>query len=176
MKDSSDDGSCSTTTIISSSFKNNSDGSILKKDNRTRPEGDDGRCSKPFSKLVYGKKRKFHGNSHTKVKNVNVSVGSTKEKMSHDSRSHKKVVDIPRVFPKESIEGYRLIDMVILRDIIAKLKCPDCNSKQLLLFEDALKKKGLASSLSVKCCECEFVLNRYTSNVYQIQVNVIVVE
>ena len=55
--------------------------------------------------------------------------------------------------------------MVILRDIIANRKCPDCNSKQLLLFEDTLKKKGLASSLSVKCCECEFVLNRYTSNV-----------
>ena len=35
---------------------------------------------------------------------------------------------------------------------------------QLLLFEDT-SKKGLASSSSVKCCECEFVLNRYTSSV-----------
>ena len=54
--------------------------------------------------------------------------------------------------------------MVILRDIIANLNCPNCNSKQLLLFEDILKKKkGLASSLSVKCCKCGFLINRYTS-------------
>ena len=150
MEDSSDDGSCSTITTISLSFKNNSDDSILKKDNRTRPEGDSGRCSKPFSKLVYGKKRKFHGNRHTKVKNVNVSVGSIKGKLLHDPRSHKKVIDIPKVFPKESIEGYRLIEMIILRTFKVGNNVSDCNSKQLLLFEDVLKKKGLAFSLSVK--------------------------
>ena len=69
-----------------------------------------------------------------KVKIVNVSVGSTKEKLPHDTRSHKKVVDIPKVFPKESIEWYGLIYMVIIRDNIANLQCPDCNFKQLLFF------------------------------------------
>ena len=55
--------------------------------------------------------------------------------------------------------------MGILRDIINNLNCPGCNSKNLLLFENTQKKKGLASYLSVKCCICGFVINRYTSSV-----------
>ena len=156
----SDTDSSSTSTIISSSSKY-SDASIVKKDDRIRALGDAGRCSKPTSKNLYRKGRKFHGNRYTKKGS---SLTSTKEKKKvHDSRSHKKVIDIPTEFPKESIEGYRIIDMCILRDIINNLN--GCNSKNILLFENTQKKKGLASYLSVKCCICGFVINRYTSSV-----------
>ena len=158
----SDTNSSSTSTIISSSSKY-SDASIVEKDDRIRALGDAGRCSKSTSKNVYRKGRKVHGNRYTKKGS---SITSTKEKKKvHDSRSHKKVIDIPTEFPKESIEGYRIIDMGILRDIINNLNCPGCNSKHLLLFENTQKKKGLASYLSVKCCICGFVINRYTSSV-----------
>ena len=137
----------STSTIISSPSKY-SDASIVKKDDRIRALGDAGRCSKSTSKNVYRKGRKFHGNRYTKKG----SLTSTKEKKKvHDSRSHKRVIDIPTEFPKESIEGYRIIDMGILRDIINNLNCPGYNSKNLLLFENTQKKKGLTSYLFVKC-------------------------
>ena len=98
------------------------------------------------------------------IRRMVVVLLAQKKKKVHDSRSHKKVIDIPTEFPKESIEGYRIIDMGILRDITNNLNCPGCNSKNLLLFENTQKKKkGLPSYLSVKCCICGFVINRYTS-------------
>ena len=112
----SDTDSSSTSTTISSSSKY-SDASIVKKDDRIRALGDAGRWSKSTSKNVYRKGRKFCGNRYK-----GSSLTSTKEKKKvHDSRSHKKVIDIPTEFPKESIEGYRIVDMGILRDISATL-------------------------------------------------------
>ena len=124
----SDTDSSSTSTIISSSSKY-SDASIVKKDDRIRALGDAGRCSKSTSKNVYRKGRKFH--IYTKKGST---LTSTKEKKKvHDSRWHKKVIDIPTEFPKESIEGYRIIDMGILRDIINNLNCPGCKFQKFII-------------------------------------------
>ena len=62
-----------------------------------------------------------------RVKRVGVVAAPNKKQ---DSRSHKKLVDIIKKSPKENIE-----------DIITNLNCPECNSKNLLLFENTQKRK-----------------------------------
>ena len=119
---------------------------------------------KQLRKMFIVRKGSFTETDLQKVKRI-ARVVATTNKNKQDSRSHKKIVDIIKESPKDNIEGYMLVDMVILRDIITNLNYPECNSKNLLSFENTQRRKGLASSLLVKCSNCEFVINRYTSSV-----------
>ena len=79
--------------------------------------------------------------------------------------SHKKVKTIVSETPKSTdpVSGYRFMDLQILNSVISDLTCPECKSKKLKLQENVGRKKGLASSLYVFCCECEYKNDFYTS-------------
>ena len=54
-----------------------------------------------------------------------------------------------------------MVDMEIMQAIISQLCCPECYENKLIL-EDDYKKKGLSSSLCIKC-DCGYVSSFYTS-------------
>ena len=96
---------------------------------RKRPSGDSGRCTKQARK-----KRKGPPNRYTKLKN-----GATKKKDSPVS-----VKKIKRVRKRKTccLEGYRLIDVQILENMICSLACPSCFETDLFVVEDPNKKEG----------------------------------
>ena len=58
---------------------------------------------------------------------------------------------------RESISGFRLIEMSILSKVLSLLACPNCyNTSSLKLTDVADKKKGLSSYLKVYCDDCIF--------------------
>ena len=59
-------------------------------------------------------------------------------------------------------EGFRLVDIGILEDMVSSLACPECFENDLYLEEDHSKKKGLAVHISIKC-SCGYVKNNYMS-------------
>ena len=98
---------------------------------RSRPVGDDGRCSKQASKQRYSKKRKFAGNQYTKT-----------------TKKQRKVKRVYLQKKNSTLEGYRLVDMEIFHNIISSLVCPECYGA-LQAEEDSSKKKGLASFIII---------------------------
>ena len=60
------------------------------------------------------------------------------------------------------MDGYRLIDMRILSELIECLLCPECKSPCIQIYENLAAKKGLASSV-VLTCQCDFQRSFYTS-------------
>lgn len=107
--------------------------------------GDAGRCKKQLSKRTYSKKRRFCGNQHTKVK----------PKQSKPASSTK-VVSIRKGSSKHMIEGFRLIDMTVLRTLLNSVACPNCKTINLHIDEDHNKRRGLAIYMNVYCVECDF--------------------
>ena len=103
--------------------------------------GDASRCVKQSAKKRYTRKRKYGGNQYAKVKeskNITTPV------------SVKKVHDVKKRKPNRN-QGYRLFDIPNFEDIVTSLACPDCREKKLCVEEDSLKKKGLASFISIQC-------------------------
>ena len=105
---------------------------------RSRPVGDDERCSKQ-SKQKYLKKRKFAGNQYTKT---------TNKKVQKEPVSQGKVKRVYLQKKNSTLEGYRLVDMEIFHNIISSIVCPECYGA-LQAEEDTSKKKGLASFIII---------------------------
>ena len=126
---------------------------------RKRPPGNAGRCVKDAAKRKYPKKR-VHWR---KKRAANDDQNLTPEKKLDTPVSVKKVKQIKKV-NKSKCEGYRLVDMEIMQAIISQLCCPECYENKLILEEDDYKKKGLSSSLCIKC-DCGYVSSFYTSKV-----------
>ena len=121
---------------------------------RSRDVGDAGRCSKQSSKRRYTKrKRIFYGNRHTK------SAESSTSKKTPVSVQKIKTVKRRKICKNE---GFRLVDIGILEDMVSSLACPECFENDLYLEEDHSKKKGLAVHISIKC-SCGYVKNNYMS-------------
>ena len=55
-----------------------------------------------------------------------------------------------------SLEGYRLIDVQIIENMICSLVCPCCFEKGLLVVGDPIKRKGFASHISIRC-KCGYI-------------------
>ena len=64
---------------------------------------------------------------------------------------------------KKKVEGFRLLDMVILNGFITTLTCPDCLECTITVNENFTKKKGLSSFLSIECSNCQFSKGSYSS-------------
>ena len=113
------------------------------------------RCSKQVSKRCHSKKRRFHGNQHSS------------KKLDHNKKevpiSHKKVKGVRMLSSKKKVEGFRLLDMVILNGFITTLACPDCLECTITVNENFTKKKGLSSFLSIECSNCQFSKGSYSS-------------
>ena len=150
-------------------------------------------CRKKFSTKTYRKRRGFHGRCSWQQQNYVNSVNKSLHDVNSDSNSvnnvnidgendsqnenietltpsQKKVVNVENDDPKGSknISGYMLLDMEILGNLFSTLlPCPNClNIGTLQLLEDADKKKGFASFLTLTCqlTDCEFKHGFYTSN------------
>ena len=119
--------------------------------------GNQGRCAKQRTKKNYPKKRKYHPPKNEKSAEVGAATAT--------STSQTKVVDVDISSDSEHskpVEGYRLFDLNMLSTLVADLLCPNCCDKQLYISENASKRKGLASFISVKCT-CGFSKSEYTS-------------
>ena len=62
---------------------------------------------------------------------------------------------VRKLSSKKKVEGFRLVDVVILNDFITTLACPDCLECTLTVNENFTKKKGLSSFLSIECSNCQ---------------------
>lgn len=129
------------------------------------------------------KKRKGFATKESKsvnidVNNVNVNTETNsgektppstpskeEEPVITDTVSHSKIQEIVSATPKssDSINGYRIIDVSILKSIFELMRCPECTASYLTLQEIFEKKKGLASFLVVKCTACDYAIDFYTS-------------
>ena len=67
----------------------------------------------------------------------------------------------------ERPEGYRLLDMNIYEEILSAVLCPECCNEGLHVEEDDSKRKGLVNFILVKCTNCGFTLQKYTSKTVQ---------
>ncbi|XP_032238287.2 uncharacterized protein LOC5512949 [Nematostella vectensis] len=63
------------------------------------------------------------------------------------------------------VTGYRFVDMDILSNIFALLRCGDCGEFCLVLGEDEHNRKGCASKLRLTCQNCDWKHITYTSKV-----------
>ena len=140
-----------------------------KKDEET---GNSKHCNKESSKKKYRRKRKFCGNQWTK-KQVNTEVNSTPNKTKTGesvvseadisvTRSAKKVTNIVATEAK-GFEGYRLIDVSVLGEMVDLFSCPECQNNGLEIHENTLKRKGLSSYIELSCTNCTFKYSTYTS-------------
>ena len=129
--------------------------------------GNASKCAKKSSKRNYTRKRKFKGNQYTDKHNIiNAEQGTTKtrrqsvvteeDKMS--SASSKKVKEVTAT-KSDGLEGFRLVDMSILRNIIGLFSCPECEEDGCVY----IGRKGLASCLQIECTNCSFSYTTYTS-------------
>ena len=107
--------------------------------------GDQGRCTKQRAKKSYSKKRKYHPPQNKTKK--------TETEHNTSSTSHKKVTDVnlpDSSLQKEAVEGYRLLEMSVFAKLLCDLLCPECYESQLSVSTDTVKRKGLASYVSIK--------------------------
>ena len=68
--------------------------------------------------------------------------------------------------PKDSIlpTGFTIINLSFLSDVFSLLTCPNCSTENILkLLDIEEKKNGLARFMQIKCRDCEFKDNFYTS-------------
>lgn len=135
---------------------------ISQKDSRKRELGNAGRCTKKSSKATYSKKRKYHGKRTKTVADV-VSSDNNKKRKSSVPVSQRKIKRVYKLPRKQSIQGFRFVDMQIMQDIISDLCCPQCYEVGTLYMEETSdKKKGLSSHLTVTC-DCGYEKETYTS-------------
>ena len=131
--------------------------------------GDDGRCMKQAAKRNYkSKKRTFHGNKHTSKPKSKVVVNNNNTEqdtvLKRRTRSETKILNIPVKEEERTVNGYRLFDMVIFEDIIKSLGCPECkHTSSLYVKEEESKRKGCASCIVIKCIQCTYAMEKYTS-------------
>ena len=135
---------------------------------RVRLPGNEGRCTKQSSKRKSkSKKRTFHGNRYSKSSTLKSSskVVNNAETVSSGTitRSEWKIHNILPKEPERTIEGYRLFDMVIFKDIIKSLGCLNCKQSTLYVDEIDTKRKGCASYIIIKCFQCTYTMGKYTS-------------
>ena len=87
---------------------------------------------------MYRKSRRFHGNQHSNK--AKKKTTDRKSSVTEDARkstiSGKKIMDISAPKYTQNIDGYRLVDMSILDNIINKLLCPSCQGFGLHTSED----------------------------------------
>ena len=100
-------------------------------------EEDAGRCSKQASKRNYSRKRRFKGNQFTSSSGSGDGTGSKKSKSKSKKvpASLKKVKHIRKLSNKKMTEGFRIIDITILSNLISCFACPECKQCSLLLDE-----------------------------------------
>ena len=95
---------------------NATEATSTEEDNRQRRKGNAGRCSKQVSKQEnLLKKRRYHGKT---------GGGGPSKKQSKSPVSVRKVETI-RKHSAGDIQGYRLLDITILKDIFMGLSCPE---------------------------------------------------
>ena len=59
---------------------------------------------------------------------------------------------------------YIFMDSSILEMLISVIGiCPDCQSKELKIYNDVPKKKGLSNCIVITCSECNFSYSTYSS-------------
>ena len=139
------------------------------KDNRVRSLGNEGRCTKQRSKRVYHKKRKGFCKKQSKGANDSTlmsdntgvidssTVSSVVDPASMETIiSFEKITDVEDVIDRDNDvnnnNGNRLINMEMLANLFSPLTCPNCHESDCLqMEEDADKKKGLATFISIKC-------------------------
>ena len=63
----------------------------------------------------------------------------------------------------KELEGYRLFHMVIFKDIIKSLGCPNCKQSTLYVDENDSKREGCDSYIIIKCFQCTYTMGKYTS-------------
>ena len=110
---------------------------------------------------------------NTESNNKSVNIESNNESVNSESIinlsatsvSSQKVQNFEATTPKERdrIAGYRIIDTTILSHVISMLLCPECESSSLSLGDKVSKKQGLASLLHIKCLNCKYMNEFYTS-------------
>ena len=126
-----------------------------KKENRIREKGNSGRCKKQRSKKVYWKKRISPNNSKKPApkvivddvdieqQNQNEHIGIETENVSAPKFLLAKMEDIElNENDRESISGFRLIEMSILSKVLSLLVCPNCYNTSSLKLTDVADKKG----------------------------------
>ena len=95
----------------------------------------------------------------TDIQNGNTSTPNTSKSASFQKEEH---MQSPR--KENSLSGYSLIDLNILSQIFNVLLYPTCESDSLELHEDSNKKHGLSNLLFLKCSECEYRNDFFTSS------------
>ena len=125
-----------------------------------------------------GKKRRFSSNQYSRktvIKTPTADPASasgahtatTQLNTSGTSRSASKVETIPETPNKlkETLSGYRIIDLEIIVNFVSMLCCPECYADRTLsLNENHKEKKGFASYLVCRCSNCSYEYTFYTSN------------
>ena len=58
---------------------------------------------------------------------------------------------------------YIIIDSSILELLISVIGvCPNCQSKEIKMYNDVSKKKGLSNCIAITCSECNFSYSTYS--------------
>ena len=95
-------------------------GEILQTTTRKKEKGNARRCTKKSSKATYAKKRKYHGRREN-----NVDVSTKKCSVPVYLQKVKTVKKVPNKNLRNA-QGFTLLDMQILQDIISDLCYPQC--------------------------------------------------
>ena len=106
-------------------------------------------------------------NNHTISVNMDtadIQNGNTFTPNTSKSASFRNLEHIQPPWKDNSLSGYRLIHLNILPQIFNVLLCPTCESDPLELHEDSNKKHGLSNLLFLKCSNCEYRNDFFTSS------------
>ena len=137
--------------------------------------GDAGRCKKQQSKKRYARKRKNPNKGKKLSKtplipssiagainitaDLNTNPVDIVEVPGVETASTKKIIDLDHNNSNhdQSISGFRFVEMSIISTAISILACPFCfDVGHLKLSEDLCQKKGLSSSLVIRCSSCHY--------------------
>ena len=116
---------------------------------KAKETGNAERCTKDSAKKNHKRKRKYHGNQYTKKKKVSevpdttgiAGTSSTRSKkkrasvVTEDDRrkttSYKKLKNVADSV-SNNLEGFRLVDMSILKDLFSLVCCPEPECKNII--------------------------------------------
>jgi len=130
------------------------------------------------------KKRKFHGNKFENpvkkarvVESINTDGDSDTgksdsndhvEKLSASARKIGTQSSQDRQQSKQSVTGYRFVDMELLSELFQQMVCKECGDLSGLVLEDKPReRKGSASHLRIRCEACGWVYAFDTSKKVQ---------
>ena len=141
---------------------------------------------KQRTRKVYARKRGFYGNRFSKKSDslleeqTETETSSTADNnttlldsdtsvlesnLSTASSSKIETILLQEDANEAKVQGYRLIDMSILNNIIQLLACPHCCHESLSIKELTKKKRGFASTLVVVCSNCKYCNEFLTSKI-----------